>query len=632
MPASAETHPREWSIFEQLDTNGNGSLDKDEVIAALERFGEEAMAQQLMDKLDTNKDGMVSFEEFVAGFNKGLMSSMGLKKNSVLALRKGIAKQLKAALGEMTDDDDESTGEQSRVMDFFDLLVKDRKENGAITKKRWKTLLEDSDFAEAFSDRNFVAMMFEAFDSEEKNGTISVKEVVQTLLAVYNPPPTIHLRWLFHAYDMDCSETLNKKELKAMFMSSETLYSDKSEKEKFTKAVNGWVNSLFDEADTDQSGTVTYEECLEAFRKSPDLLDVMGRAAEVARSKSRPGLKKMIMAKNAKEKPNSKKAQAQAAEMLSADDKAAIQEAADEVAAMKRVAQDEFDAMDEATKKAILNRSQMSDLHANDGQLNKKLVLEKEEGEFVPKSEEGNLLMETTEARAERRALKYNIKLVHKILEWWVRMGFSNFQPDLGDKKMGHISSFATRNVDAVRTVDGDERFDDDPRMEGAISEEEYTAMVVCIYDVELRGECTCAEVEAACPEEWEKDSVGHSLMEYGHFYDSIFMLVDLYTETLDVQEYCDYLDRLIDQLCPEVPESQLKMMSEDQKKLLSRWQEPGQDFRYYKPITQDDYYLFHHDEWVTKDGKRVRMAGKKKGKKKKKGSYNGMNMGFTIG
>ncbi|GHP06889.1 hypothetical protein PPROV_000563300 [Pycnococcus provasolii] len=65
-----DTNPREWAVFEQIDLNGNGSLDMDEVKVALEKLGEEATADKLLPQLDLNGDGVITFDEFVTGFAK----------------------------------------------------------------------------------------------------------------------------------------------------------------------------------------------------------------------------------------------------------------------------------------------------------------------------------------------------------------------------------------------------------------------------------------------------------------------------------------------------------------------------------------------------------------------------------
>jgi len=66
---TSETHPRAWAIFFQLDGDNSGTLEPAEVLAGLEKFGEEGLANLLMQKMDTDGDGKITFKEFVNGFD-----------------------------------------------------------------------------------------------------------------------------------------------------------------------------------------------------------------------------------------------------------------------------------------------------------------------------------------------------------------------------------------------------------------------------------------------------------------------------------------------------------------------------------------------------------------------------------
>lgn len=58
------------AIFSKLDSNGNGNLEKSELLAATKKFGDDAVAEVLAKKLDLNSDGQIDFAEFCAGFAK----------------------------------------------------------------------------------------------------------------------------------------------------------------------------------------------------------------------------------------------------------------------------------------------------------------------------------------------------------------------------------------------------------------------------------------------------------------------------------------------------------------------------------------------------------------------------------
>lgn len=61
-------HPDEWKIFEALDEDSGGTLDKDELWCKLAVDGEE-QATQLMSMVDTNGDGVIDFREFCEAFD-----------------------------------------------------------------------------------------------------------------------------------------------------------------------------------------------------------------------------------------------------------------------------------------------------------------------------------------------------------------------------------------------------------------------------------------------------------------------------------------------------------------------------------------------------------------------------------
>jgi len=57
----------EW-LFNEADADGNGTIDKEELVAACQRLGFEWMddkrAEKLMKKADKNEDGVIELEEF----------------------------------------------------------------------------------------------------------------------------------------------------------------------------------------------------------------------------------------------------------------------------------------------------------------------------------------------------------------------------------------------------------------------------------------------------------------------------------------------------------------------------------------------------------------------------------------
>lgn len=56
-----------WQLFESIDRDNSGALDKDELRAAFSRSGltiSNAKLDQFFDEVDTNHDGEISFEEW----------------------------------------------------------------------------------------------------------------------------------------------------------------------------------------------------------------------------------------------------------------------------------------------------------------------------------------------------------------------------------------------------------------------------------------------------------------------------------------------------------------------------------------------------------------------------------------
>jgi solute carrier family 25 (mitochondrial phosphate transporter), member 23/24/25/41 len=56
-----------WQLFESIDKDGSGALDKDELRLAFQRAGltiSSAKLDQFFDEVDVNHDGQISFEEW----------------------------------------------------------------------------------------------------------------------------------------------------------------------------------------------------------------------------------------------------------------------------------------------------------------------------------------------------------------------------------------------------------------------------------------------------------------------------------------------------------------------------------------------------------------------------------------
>jgi Ca2+-binding EF-hand superfamily protein len=68
---TAANFPKEWELFSKIDANHDGSLDREEIRAMLQQdMGWDDYANDLCEELDANGDGLVSFAEFVIGFQR----------------------------------------------------------------------------------------------------------------------------------------------------------------------------------------------------------------------------------------------------------------------------------------------------------------------------------------------------------------------------------------------------------------------------------------------------------------------------------------------------------------------------------------------------------------------------------
>ena len=83
----------EWSVFEQIDRDGDGSLSAGEFYDALESFGYAAAAETLLKEMDLNSDGIISFDEFVAGYSKFMgRSSSSQRQGEDRKLFRGLSR------------------------------------------------------------------------------------------------------------------------------------------------------------------------------------------------------------------------------------------------------------------------------------------------------------------------------------------------------------------------------------------------------------------------------------------------------------------------------------------------------------------------------------------------------------
>ncbi|KAM9311945.1 NADPH oxidase 5-like [Gastrophryne carolinensis] len=134
-------------------------------------------------------------------------------------------------------------------------------EDKQIDLEEFKTALnvKESFFAERF---------FILFDSDG-SGTITLDELLQALNLLIYGNETDKLHFLFQVYDMDGNGTIDKQELRTVLMSclKESAISLPEEK------LDDLTEVLFQSADKDSSGSITFEELKEELERFPEVME-----------------------------------------------------------------------------------------------------------------------------------------------------------------------------------------------------------------------------------------------------------------------------------------------------------------------------------------------------------------------
>ena len=82
----------------------------------------------------------------------------------------------------------------------------------------------------------------------------------------------------------------------------------------------------------------------------------------------------------------------------------------------------------------------------------------------------------------------------------------------------------------------------------GSIDRDEYIELSKALYRVMI-GDGNETAAQSSAEDDWEEDCKGESEMDGAHFRDAIFMLSDLWTESLDPDEYVAFLNHLLTQM-----------------------------------------------------------------------------------
>ncbi|XP_006035482.1 NADPH oxidase 5 [Alligator sinensis] len=134
-------------------------------------------------------------------------------------------------------------------------------EDKEIDLEEFKTALKvkESFFAERF---------FALFDSDE-SGTISLDELLKALNLLIHGNESDKLRFLFQVYDVDGSGSIDPDELRTVLKSClrESAISLPEEK------LDDLTLALFESADKDHSGSITFEELKEELERFPEVME-----------------------------------------------------------------------------------------------------------------------------------------------------------------------------------------------------------------------------------------------------------------------------------------------------------------------------------------------------------------------
>ncbi|KYO20928.1 hypothetical protein Y1Q_0001262 [Alligator mississippiensis] len=114
----------------------------------------------------------------------------------------------------------------------------------------------------------FAERFFALFDSDE-SGTISLDELLKALNLLIHGNETDKLRFLFQVYDVDGSGSIDPDELHTVLKSClrESAISLPEEK------LDDLTLALFESADKDHSGSITFEELKEELERFPEVME-----------------------------------------------------------------------------------------------------------------------------------------------------------------------------------------------------------------------------------------------------------------------------------------------------------------------------------------------------------------------
>lgn len=243
-------------------------------------------------------------------------------------------------------------------------------------------------------------------------------------------------------------------------------------------------------------------------------------------------------------------------------------------------------------------------LTENMGQTLKKqgLKMANEVEEYVPLQHQVDLAFETKEVRMQRVLLQRSPKIKEAVLAWWVELGMSQRKRGAGKtnkaalkrmkavaNKVAFIGGFvsftksftasfsknkaketaempteapktpshlkfakAVQNVKAsnqataggalamMRKLTGAKAKDN--RTDGFMEKADYMLMCRELYIILGQDAMSERQAKNAAADDWKKDSRGMVRMNFSSFFDAVFELADLYTFSVNEEDYCRFL------------------------------------------------------------------------------------------
>ncbi|KAL9646456.1 hypothetical protein ABK040_006453 [Willaertia magna] len=140
--------------------------------------------------------------------------------------------------------------------------------------------------------------------------------------------------------------------------------------------------------------------------------------------------------------------------------------------------------------------------------------------ESIPYHNQGNLQLYTDENLKKRLALKSEPAIIHIIAHWWKATTKTNKKP--------------------------------------RISKKTYVSLAMTIYTNLMPMDCgkTLEDARKNAEEDWKEDSEGMNTMDFEQFFNAIFQLADIWTESTNMLEYLEFLTSLFEKvyLDPTLP------------------------------------------------------------------------------